>query len=260
VIAAQELDFSDAELTLMAFIMDEEYFPATPPPALDDDGWKAVERGLVARGVVHGRLRQRVADDVAEVLDVVLSADRSLWLRVAFAPGVGESHAHVLWLRDDAVVRLTAPPVGPKHLVVCDRKAIDDSLAALVDFPTAAGSQPGEPVSLPIGDFADAMQLASEESSAAAATRYPAAADFVAALADARCTTIFESRRSIGSALGDQRIELLTFAESPSQGLWLAHDDPYDTTADLSSEQTHVRRVSIEMARDVATTLALAPG
>jgi hypothetical protein len=52
----------------------------------------------------------------------------------------------------------------------------------------------------------------------------------------------------------------LTFAESPSRGLWLAHDDPYDTTADLSSEQTHVRRVSVEMAREAATTLALTPG
>jgi hypothetical protein len=260
VITAQELDFSDAELTLMAFIMDKEYFPVTPPPTLDDDGWKAVERGLVARGAVHGRLRQRVADDVAEVLDVILSAERSLSLRVAFAPGAGESHAHILWLKDDAIVRLTAPPVGPKHLVVCDRQAIDDTLDALVDFPTAAGSQPGEPLAMPIGDFADAMQLASKDGSAAAATRYPAAADFVAAIGEARCTTNFESRRSIGSALADQRIELLTFAESPAHGLWLAHDDPYDTTGDLSNEQTHVQRVSIDMARDVATTLALTPG
>jgi hypothetical protein len=259
VIAAQALDFSDAELTLMAFIMDEEYFPATPPPTLDDDGWKAVERGLVARGAVHGRLRQRVADDVAEVLDVVLSAQRSLWPKFVYAPGAGASDAYVLWLKDDAIVRLSVSAAGLTNLAVCERQAIDAMIASLSDFPAAGGSQPGSPVTLPVGDFAEATQVASRESTAAALAQFPQAADFLLALDDARTYTSVESHRRIGPALADQSKEMLSLADSPAHGLWLAHDGRYGGE-DLTGVVTRIQRVSAEMAREEVSAFVDSPG
>jgi hypothetical protein len=257
---AQEVDFSDAELTLMAFIMDAEYFPATPPPTLDDDGWKAVERGLVARGVVHGRLRQRVADDVAEVLDVVLSAQRSLWPKFVNASGAGSSSdAYVLWLKDDAIVRLSVSPAGLTNLAVCERQAIDAMTASLSDFPAAGASQPGPPVTLPVGDFAEATQVASREGTAAASARFPEAAGFLLALDDARTYRSIESQRRIGPALADQSKEMLTFADSPAHGLWLAHDGRY-AGEDLTGVVTRVQRVSVEMARGEITDFVNSAG
>ncbi|MEA2148662.1 MAG: hypothetical protein QOD69_492 [Solirubrobacteraceae bacterium] len=256
-IAASELVFSDAELTLLARMLDEEYFPATLPPELDDDGWKAVERGLIARGTVHGRFRRAVADDVAQVLEVVLRAERSLWSTVSFAPGAGESRGLILWFRGDEVVRQAAETDGPQHLVVCDRSAIDDMLDAALDFPTAAGSQAGPAVTMPIGDLAEALQLASRETPAAAAAQFPPAAELLTTLVGARHSVTIESRRRVDD--GGERREMVSLSESLTHDLWLAYDEPY-TDDDLTGVLSHLQRVTIDMAREAATTLAMGPG
>jgi hypothetical protein len=253
-IVSTELVFSDAELTLMAFMMDKPYFPATPPPTLDDDGWNAVERGLIARGAVDGRFRQRVDDDVAEVLDVVLSADRSLWALPAYAPGEGEAHGQILWCKDDAIVRVTAPRVGPKQLLVCDRSAVAAMLDAVLVFPTAAGSQPGPVRTLPIGDFAEATQILAREDAAAAGAQFPEASGFLEALADAHYSTTIECHISIGDDMQAQRVESMILAESRRHGLWLAHDEPYEGE-EITGVMTRVQQVSVELAREEATAL-----
>jgi hypothetical protein len=142
---------------------------------------------------------------------------------------------------------------------VCERRAIDDMIAALSDLPAARASQPGLPVTLPIGDFAEATQIAVHESSAAAGARFPESAGFLIALDDARSYRSIESRRRIGPALADQSSAKLTFVDSPSHGLWLAEDGVY-AAEDLTGVVTRVQRVSAEMARAEVTDFVNRPG
>jgi len=66
------VELSQAELTLLARMTRRAYVPGAPQEELDDAGWAAVGRGLIARGVINGRLRPTVEDDAAALLDVVL--------------------------------------------------------------------------------------------------------------------------------------------------------------------------------------------
>jgi hypothetical protein len=257
-ITASEFVFSDAELTVLARMLDEEYFPATLPPELDDDGWKAVERGLVARGTVHGRFRKAIEDDVAEVLQFVFGAERSLWTTVTFAPGAGDTRGLILWIRGDDVVRQTAEMDGPHHLVVCDRSAIDEMLDSALEFPTAAGSQAGPPVTMPVGDFAEALQVASRETTEAAATQFPPATEYLTAIEGSQLTVTIESRRRVDDAGGERR-EMVSITATLAHELWQAYDEPY-TNDVLTGVQSHVRRVTLDEAREAATTLATGPG
>jgi hypothetical protein len=251
-----DLVFSDAELTYLAIELDKPYFPATPPPTLDPDGWGVVQRGLVARGVLGGRFRLSVDDDVAEVIEMVLTADLSLWTGLLYAPGAGENRGQILWLRDDAVVRQTATPDGTTTLLVCDRRAVDDMLAEVADFPDAALSEAGPPLTLPLVDFHEAVYATSAESPAAAGARYPAASGYVEALAEGRSATWLE-RRSAGEE--PERREKLWFAESRAHGLWLAHDDPH-VAGELTGVMTRVQRVTVDMAREEANALVYEDG
>jgi hypothetical protein len=246
-----ELAFSGPELTFLAIKLGREYFPATPLPDLDVESWKTVERGLMARGVVRGRFRLTVDDDVADVLNAVLYADRSLWTKLSFAEGRGQTHGQVLWLRDDAVVRQRGLPDGSAALAVCSPGAIDEMLAEFVEFPDAADSQAGAPMSLPMADFHEALYTAAEESPAAASTRYPATAGYLAAFEAGRSSRFVEH---CTAGPGPDRREKLTFVESRTHGLWLAHDDPHPD-GDLDGVMTRVQQVTVAMAREEATAL-----
>lgn len=257
-ITTSDLVFSDEELTVLARMLDEEYFPSTLPPELDDDGWRAVERGLVARGAVHGRFRRAIADDVAEVLEVVLGAERSLWLTVVFAPGDAESWGQILWFRGDDVVRQTAERDGPQQLVVCDRSAVDDMIAAALDFPGVAGSQAGPPVTMPLGDFAEALQVATRETTEAATEQFPPAIEYLTAIVGSRHTVTIESRRRVGDD-GEERREMVSLTATLAHDLWQAYDEPY-TNDVLTGVLSHLQRVTPDQAREAVTALAMGPG
>ena len=254
--ATPGLTFSDAEVTFLALEMGKPYFPATPPPTLQPDGWKTVIRGLEARGVLRGRFKLSVADDVAEVLEVVLSADCSLWTHLLFAAGEGETTGQVLWLKDDAIVRHTAAANGTMTFVPVERQAVDDMLEAVLDFPTAAQSQPSPPETMPMMDLDDAVGLSAAEGPDAAAARFPKAARYVNALADARFSPFIEYRSAESET---QEREKLTFAESRSDGLWLVHDDRH-VEGRLDGVMTRVQRVTPAMAREEANALVYEGG
>lgn len=251
-ISATDLTFSDAELTFMAIELGYEYFPATPlPTTLDVDGWKTVQRGLMARGVMRGHFRLSLDEDVAQVLELVLSADRSLWMSLSFAPGAGQGGARVLWLNDGAVVSHTSTPEGTTTLTVCDDAAIGDMIAAVVDFPDAADSRDGPPQSLPMLALHEAVDAVDAESAAAAAARFPAAAGYLTALAEPRSTRYIESR---SAGLEPARRQKLAFAESRVHELWLALDEPHPS-GDLDGVMTRVQQVSPPTARAEAEAL-----
>jgi hypothetical protein len=256
-ITTSEFVFSDAEVTVLARMLEHMYFPATMPPELDDDGWKAVTRGLVARGAVHGHFRQSIDDDVRAALDLVFTAGRSLWTTASFAPGAGETRGIILWINGDLVVQQTAEAAGPQHIVVSDASAVDDMLAVALDFPATAGSQAGEPVMLPIGDYASAVDVTDKEGCAAAAGRFPVIAEFLTALDRTQHSAVIESRRNLRDG-GEQR-EMITLAESPEHDLWLAHNEPY-AHHDLTGVMTRVQRVSLAAAGDEVTALAKGTG
>jgi hypothetical protein len=252
VIPGEQLAFSDAELTYLAIALDRDFFPATPLPELDVDSWKVVERGLVARGVVRGRFRLKIDDDVAAVLHAVLDADRSLWAKLGYAEGVGQTHGQILFFKGNDVVRQRTTADGTTTLVVCGQDALDEILAEVVDFPAAGESREGAEATLPMVDFHEALYTAAEEGAAVAGERYPVAAGYITALADSRSSTILEYRSA--GAEPDHR-EKLSFTESRAHGLWLAHDDPHPD-GELHGVMTRVQRVTVEMAREEATSLA----
>jgi hypothetical protein len=253
----QELVLSDAEATFLALEMGKPYFPATPPPTMEPDGWAAVIRGLEARGVLRGHFKLSVADEVAEVLDVVLSADCSLWMHVAFAAAEdGQTRGEILWLKDDAIVRHTIAPNRTMTFTVVDRQAVDDALAAVLDFPTVAQSESGDPQTLSLHDLNDAVDVSIAESPEVAAERFPAAAGYVRALADGRASTFVEYRGP--GDVETQEREKLSFTEAPD-GLWLVHDDRH-VSGHLDGVMTRVQRVTVDMARAEANALVYEDG
>jgi hypothetical protein len=50
-----DLAVTDAEVTLLAGMAGADGFPAALPAELDDKGWGAVARGLLARGLARGK-------------------------------------------------------------------------------------------------------------------------------------------------------------------------------------------------------------
>jgi hypothetical protein len=247
--AAAELKFSDPELTFLAIKLGNGFFPATPLPDLDADSWQAVERGLIARGIVRGHFRLTVDDDVADVLQTVIHADCSLWTQLRFAVGIGGSRGQVLWFKDGRMIR-QATTDGTTSLAERDRSAVDEMLAELVDFPDAAASRDLPEVRLPMLDLHAAIDAAVADGVAAAAARHPDAAGYVCALAEGRSTTLVEYR---SAGLEPDRCERLSFAESRVHGLWLAQDDPH-RQGELDGVMTLVQQVTVATARDVATT------
>jgi hypothetical protein len=131
------------------------------------------------------------------------------------------------------------------------RETIDELLALLLDFPTAGGSQPGVAHVLSQRAYAEAVSVTRSDGAPAAAQRYPAAAEFVAALADARLLADVESRRRIG----DDRYEgdALTLVESPGHGLWLVrHEAASDGDAEGAVE---LQRIAPDTARTLVAGL-----
>ncbi|MEA2149640.1 MAG: hypothetical protein QOD69_1470, partial [Solirubrobacteraceae bacterium] len=68
------LAFSDEELTVLAAMAGEAAFPYARVAQLDDDGWEAVARGLVARGVLREDRSPAEDRTLDAVLGLVLGA------------------------------------------------------------------------------------------------------------------------------------------------------------------------------------------
>ena len=217
--AATELKFSDPELTFLAIKLGHGYFPATPLPNLDADGWDAVQRGLIARGVVRGHFRLKVDDDVADVLETVIQADCSLWTQLKFEPGMGRSRGQVLWFKNDRIIR-QATTDETTSLAERDRSAVDEMLAELVDFPDAASSQDLPAVRVPMLDVHAAIDAAVADGTVAAAASHPDAAGYVCALAEGRSATLVEY---CSAGLEPDRRERLGLAESHLHGFFGAY-------------------------------------
>jgi hypothetical protein len=221
---AADLVFTDEQLTMLAALAGEDAFPFAGDPALDDDGWDAVAGGLVARGVL--RDDRTMADDpmLDALLGIVLFADTSLRLTMVYAPGEGDSRHEVLWIQGDALVRQTVSPAGVHRFCGGNRVALDMLLAVLLQFPAAEDSVEGDAVQISTQQYADAVALLRRDGVEAAVERHPLAAEYLEALADARRLTNAEARycdEEEDRVEGDE----LTLVESPTQGLWLMHQD-----------------------------------
>jgi hypothetical protein len=117
-------------------------------------------------------------------------------------------------------------PLPQAGLSVVDRSAVDEIVPAILDS-TASGSEPGPPSTMELGEFATAIGTAARETPEAAMEQFPEAAEFIAALVVAPRSTSIESRVPLGN--DEDRHESVTFAASEELGLWLAHDEPYDS-------------------------------
>ncbi len=247
---ATEFIFSQAELTFLAELCGKANFPGAPPPALDDKAWKPVVRGLLARGVVFDTEPPAIADEVAVMLDVAFSSERSLWMELAFRPGEGENAAWVLWVTGDAVVRHTLMTPETHQLVVCDRSELDDLLAVVLDVRTAQDSREGEPLTASYADFSAAMQLNFHDGPGAVADRYPAARGYAQALTDGRRSIGVDESVGPGDD-GRPRVEL-TLVESPI-GLWLTRYTRPVGHGEDGSGVVVMQRVTLDMAREQMT-------
>jgi hypothetical protein len=249
-----DLAVTDAEVTLLAGMAGADRFPAALPAELDDRGWGAVARGLLARGLAHGRRRLVMSEEVAGLVGGVVFAKRSLWIELQYRPGEGDNSVQVLWIGDEGAVRhILDADARVHHLARCERSAVDELLAATFDFPTAQGSRPGVPQTISQLDFANALDLNVAEGPAAVADRYPAAADYAAALdAGRRATRVKLAGGMDDEAFPYRAIELV---EAP-QGLWLMHDVAPGPPAVDGSGTVVIQRISVDMARDQLTALA----
>lgn len=240
-----QLAFSEAELALLARLAGAAYFPCTRLVELDEAGWEAVARGLLARGVLSPGDPPQVAADVERVLDVVLFAERSLWMTLTHAPGEGEDGGQVLWRSPEGLVRHRPSWEGVHRLAACAPEAVDDLLATALDFRAVRGSAEGPSRTLPGEDFTHALQLNAGEGAPAAADRYPAAAGYVDALQDCRRMTHVTSRRRFEDV---EPAGEVTLVESPRHGLWRQSDDH-------AGAAVVVQRITPEGARDLVSAV-----
>jgi hypothetical protein len=246
-----QLTFGDEQLTMLAAMAGEPAFPYARTPQLDDDGWEAVALGLVARGVLRADRSPAEDQTLDAALGLVLGASSSLRMTLVYAPGAGDSRHEVLWLEGDAAVRQTTTPDGVHRFLTGRRETVDELLALLLGFEAAGDSQPGAPITLAGAAYAEAVSLVHGEGAAVAAERHPAAADFVAALADARRLTDVEARRRDG----DDRFEGdgLTLVESAGHGLWLVrHEAAVDGDPDAA---VTLQRIAPDTARGLVAAL-----
>jgi hypothetical protein len=250
---AVAVEFSQAELTVLARMAGRTYFPGAPQGELDDAGWAAVGRGLMARGVLHGRLRRTVDDDVAALLDVVMGGDWSLWLQLQYNPGLGENSAEVLWIKGDDVVRQTKNDQDVHRLERVQPAAVDEIVSRALDLPTAQDSQAGEPFTMTQLEYSSACSLTRDEGAAAGGARYPAAAEYLQARDDARRATWVQSQRGYGIEVSD--CEQLTLIDVPD-ALWLARPESRGELPEDGSGRLVVQRVTMDEARERVTALA----
>jgi hypothetical protein len=256
-VLASEFVFSEAELTFLAELCGKNNFPGAPPPELDDKAWTPVVRGLLARGVVFDTEPAAIADEVAAMLDVVFSSERSLWVDLAYRPGEGENAAWALWVKGNTVVRQTLMTPETHRLVVSDRSELEGLLATVLDVRTAQDSQEGESQTISYADFWPAAQLNVDEGPGAVADRYPAVGAYAQALTDGRRSIIVDESVGPGDD-GRPRLEL-TLVESPT-GLWLMRYARPVGRGEDGSGVVVMQRVTVDMAREQMNALILEPG
>lgn len=241
---APELAFSEEELTLLARLAGAPYFPGTRLVDLDEEGWLAVARGLVARGVLTADDPPAVAGEVDAVLGVVLRADRSLRMTLVHAAGEGDNGGEVLWLAGSSLVRHVPSWDGVHRFGACDHEAVDELLAAALDI-REVDSQAGPSQTLGGQDFTRALELNASDGASAVADTFPAVTGYVEALQDARRMTHVTSQRRFEDFEPEGE---LTLVESPRHGLWVQREEPADDTV-------VVQRVTVEGAREVVAAV-----
>ncbi len=219
--APPPLVLTDEELTLLAGMVGAPAFPYARARALDRAARDAVARALAARDVLARDGAARPAVDA--LLGIVLSAGESLRLTIVYAPQEGDSRHEVVWLKSEALVRQTVWPAGIHHFRGGSAAALGELLANVLTFPAAAGSEPGEPRRLARAELDEAVGLLRSDGVEVASVRHPAAAGYVAAVADARrLTAVAWQQGAEGRIEGEE----LTLVESRAHGLWLERDEP----------------------------------
>ena len=117
----------------------------------------------------------------------------------------------------------------------------------------AQDSQPGEPFTMTQLEYSSASQVIDDEGAAAAAARYPVAAEFVQAVEQARRSTWVQSERGYGVEVSDR--DQLTLIDAPD-ALWLVRpESPGELPEDLSGTLVF-QRISMDEARERDTALA----
>lgn len=246
-----EIVFTDDELTVLARMAGEPVFPATHLPEHDDATWAAVARGLVARGAVLDGDPPATAPDVAELLGIVLYAERELFLTIIHAPGEGVNNGQILCRRGAEIVRYTGTEDGVNTFRRCGPEGVDALLTEALDLRVSGRCEAGAAQILSEGDFLDALERNVSDGARVAGGRHPGAEGYLAALADSRrMATVRSTRR-----LADDYFEAaeLTVNTSWQHGLWVARELP--GAARGSHGEVELQRVVAQTAADEITAL-----
>ena len=246
-----ELQFTDDELTVLARMVGEPVFPATHLPEHDEATWAAVARGLVALGAVLDGDPPAMAPDVAELLGVVLYAERRLLLTIIHAPGEGANNGQILCRRGEEIVRYTGTEEGVNTFRRCGQEGVDTLLADALDLRVSGTFEAGATQTLSDADFLEALELNISDGAAAAGRRHPGAGGYVEALADSRRMATIRSERR----LADDYFEAaeLTVNASWKHGLWVAREIP--GRAPGSFGEVELQRVGPQTAADEIAAL-----
>jgi hypothetical protein len=239
---------SDDELGVLWAIAGRPLFGYAPPRELDEAAWRAVLRGLVARGFIEDGDPPQLAADVQRLVGVALFADQMLQVTVNHygADGGGDSSQDVVWRRGESLVRQTPTPNGLHRFSALDRAAIDALLAEALAFPAVDGARTGEPQTLGSDEYRQGLAQLVAEGADAAVARHPSLAGFADALQHGGDGTIVMLLD--GALEGGE----LSFTASPQHGLWVRRDGGDDTVV--------LQRVSPETAREQVAELVRAFG
>jgi hypothetical protein len=247
VIADTALVVSDDELGVLWAIAGRPLFGYAPSRELADPAWRAVLRGLVARGFIADGDPPSLATDVERLIGTALFAEQMLQVAMNhYGTGSGESSQDVIWRRGETLVRQAPTANGLHRFSSCDRAAVGAIVDEALVFPAADGSKTGEPQTLTADEYLDALDVNVRDGAAAAAARHPAFAGYAEALRDGSEGTVV--------MLVDDALEggELSFIASAPHGLWVQRDGA-DATVVL-------QRVSAATARDQVDELVQAFG
>jgi len=242
--------FTDDELTLFARANGRASFPATRESELDDAGWKAVARGLEARGMLDGSDGPAFAAGVDALLRPLLLAERSLLgsLRSARSDGGYRHWIQTLWRRGDALVASERTDAGHTQVSASDDCAVGAMLTRALEAVSDARSEPGEPFLLKRTDLITALELGNAGALAELIERHPQAATYVTAYAQPRHVLDVMASRITGDSSVDEGVAIVETADGE---LWLERDGLQ--TPGMSHQMVELERVSPERARTILT-------
>src|SRR5262249_32853704 len=147
---------------------------------------------LRARRVIAGDPPEAI-DAVRELVGVVLLAERSLRLSIAYDDGRDENSGEILCRRGDAIVR-HAKRHGRHSLARVDRSAVDTLLEAALDYHDVARSAEAAAFVVAEGELVELLELNAAHGASVAGVRCPALREYFEAMPDSRRTTWIEAR------------------------------------------------------------------